>query len=200
MLDTAIRPLIDPPLNAAGRRLAAWGIGANALTLAGLAVGLAAAVTTGLGEHGLALALIAANRVLDGLDGAVARATGSTDFGGYLDLFCDFVFYASIPLGFAFARPEWALPAACLLAGFVLAGISFVGYALAAGRRGLETRAQGEKSFYYQAGLIEGTETIAFFVVVSLRPEWFAAAAYAFAVLCAITASGRLALGWRRFR
>ena len=30
--------------------------------------------------------MIILNRVADGLDGAVARSTGQTDFGGYLDL------------------------------------------------------------------------------------------------------------------
>ncbi|MEL7274379.1 MAG: hypothetical protein AAGK33_13200, partial [Pseudomonadota bacterium] len=36
----------------------------------------------------------------DGLDGAVARATRKTDFGGYLDITCDFLFYGAIPLAF----------------------------------------------------------------------------------------------------
>ena len=47
MFDAHLRPLIDPPLNALGRRLAAWGVGANAVTLAGLALGIGAAVAIG---------------------------------------------------------------------------------------------------------------------------------------------------------
>jgi len=42
MLDSTLRPLIDPPLNAAARVLGAWGVSPNALTLAGMLVGLAA--------------------------------------------------------------------------------------------------------------------------------------------------------------
>ena len=43
MFDSALRPLIDPPLNAMGRALARRGISANALTLTGLLLGLARA-------------------------------------------------------------------------------------------------------------------------------------------------------------
>jgi len=43
MLDSHIRPLIDPPLNRLGRALADRGATANKVTLAGLAIGLLAA-------------------------------------------------------------------------------------------------------------------------------------------------------------
>ncbi|MCA3558459.1 MAG: CDP-alcohol phosphatidyltransferase family protein, partial [Rhodobacter sp.] len=40
MLDARMRRLIDPPLTGAGLWLAGLGVSANALTLAGLALGL----------------------------------------------------------------------------------------------------------------------------------------------------------------
>jgi len=43
MLDAAARKVIDPPLNAAGRRVAALGIGADTVTILGLVIGLFAA-------------------------------------------------------------------------------------------------------------------------------------------------------------
>ena len=43
MLDARLRPLIDPPLNRVGAALARAGLTANALTFAGLALGLAGA-------------------------------------------------------------------------------------------------------------------------------------------------------------
>ncbi len=178
--------------------LGGWGVSANALTLAGMLGGLAAAGAISNGANGWGLALIVTNRVLDGLDGAVARLRGKTDFGGYLDLFADFVFYAAVPVGFALADPANALPAAILLAGFLLAGISFLGYAVIAERRGLTTVAQGEKSFYYMAGLAEGTETIAAFVLATLRPQWFPTIALLYAALCAFTGFARLTIAWRR--
>lgn len=187
MFDAKLRPLIDPPLNAAGRRLAAWGISADAVTLAGMMLGLSAGAALASGGFALALALIIANRLLDGLDGAVARARGLTDFGGYLDIVADFIFYVSVPLGFALADPANALPAAVLLASFTLTGISFLAFATLAAKRGIETAAHGRKSFFYNTGLAEGAETIAVFIAMCLWPGWFAAIAYGYAALCLLT-------------
>jgi phosphatidylglycerophosphate synthase len=59
-----------------------------------------------------ALALIIISRIGDGLDGSVARASARTDFGGYLDITLDFVFYGAIPLGFVMYDPlQTRLPA-----------------------------------------------------------------------------------------
>ena len=99
MLDRWMRPLIDPPLNRLGRSLARAGLHANSITLLGLALGLVAAGLIGFGQMTAALVLLLASRVADGLDGAVARATTPTDFGGYLDICADFLFYGAIPMG-----------------------------------------------------------------------------------------------------
>lgn len=187
MFDAKLRPLIDPPLNAAGRRLAALGISADVVTLTGMMLGLAAGAALADGGFALALALIIANRLLDGLDGALARARGLTDFGGYLDIVADFIFYVSVPLGFALADPANALPAALLLASFTLTGISFLAFATLAAKRGIETAAHGRKSFFYNTGLAEGAETIAVFIAMCLWPDWFATIAYGYAVLCLLT-------------
>ncbi|MFM6999566.1 MAG: CDP-alcohol phosphatidyltransferase family protein [Limnohabitans sp.] len=75
------------------------------------------------------MALLLASRLLDGLDGSVARLTQPTDAGGFLDIALDFVFYAAIPLAFAVAQPATnALPAA-LLASFIGTGSSFLAFA-----------------------------------------------------------------------
>lgn len=200
MFDARLRPLIDPPLNAIGRRLAAWGIGANMVTLTGMTLGVAAGAALAQDALLIGLALIVANRLLDGLDGAVARANGLTDFGGYLDIVADFVFYVSVPLGFALAEPDNALPAAVLLASFTLTGISFLAYATLAAKRGAETQAHGRKSFFYNSGLAEGTETIALFIAMCLWPGWFAVLAYGYAVLCLLTVVQRSLVARATFR
>src|SRR3546814_10295397 len=114
MLDARLRTLIDPPLNAAGRWLAARGAGANAITLSGMILGLAAAWAIAETHYLAALALVLANRLFDGLDGAVARQRGMTDFGGYIDIVGDFVFYTAVPVGFGIAAPDNLLPALVL--------------------------------------------------------------------------------------
>jgi phosphatidylglycerophosphate synthase len=201
MLDAALRPVIDGPLNTGGRMLAHCGVSATAVTLIGLAVGLLAAAAIVLQAYAAGLALILLNRLLDGLDGAVARATAVTDRGGYLDIVVDYVFYAGIPLAFAVVDPSRnALPAAALLAGFCLTCSSFLTLAAIAAIRGLETDSHGRKSFFYSKGLVEGTETILFFLLMTAVPAWFGVLAWIFAGLCVLTAIQRAALATKLFR
>ena len=153
-----------------------------------------------LGWHGWALATILFNRLLDGLDGAVARQTGITDCGGFLDISLDFIFYAAVVLGFALGAPANALPAATLLFAFMGTGSSFLAFAIMAGKRGIENPVYHHKSLYYLGGLTEGSETIALFVLMCLWPAAFAPLAYGFALLCAITTLTRLWSGYHTLR
>lgn len=200
MLDAKLRPLIDPPLNRAAAMLAGLGVTANGLTFTGLALGLAGAVAIALGHPGWGLALIIANRVCDGLDGAVARVRGPSDLGGYFDIVADFAFYVSIPLGFGVMAAANTLPALVLAASFVLTGVSFLAFAVIAAKRGAETAAHGKKSFFYSTGLAEGAETIAVFIAMCLFPGWFGPIAYAFAALCVLTVVQRSAMARAAFR
>ncbi len=201
MLDAVARHLIDPPLNAIGARLAARGVSANQVTLFGFVLGVAALPALATGQFGTALGLIAANRIADGLDGAVARQSETTDLGGYLDIVGDFIFYSTVPFGFALAMPETnAVPAAFLIFSFVGTGSSFLTYAIVAAKRGLSTELRGAKSFYYLGGLTEGTETIAVFVAMCLFPSAFWWLAWIFGGLCWITTATRIASAWIAFK
>ena len=200
MLDGVMRRHIDPPLNALGKGLAARGVTADGVTLAGAAISLLAGVALTLSWFWLALLFVLLSRLADGLDGAIARATQKTDRGGYLDIVCDYVFYAVIPLGFAIAEPaQNAVPAVVLLVAFYLNAGSFLGYAVLAERHGLETDQRGSKSLYFTGGLAEGTETIAVFVLACLMPGWFWWLAYGFAAITLITAVSRVLIAWQTF-
>ncbi|SPJ24627.1 CDP-alcohol phosphatidyltransferase family protein [Palleronia abyssalis] len=200
MLDPVVRRFIDPPLDRAGRVLAGWGASADAVTLAGLALGLLSAGLIARGLFDLALAFLLVSRIADGLDGAVARASVKTQFGGMLDIAADFLFYGAIPLAFAVASPsENAVAAAFLLLSFYFNATTFLGFAILAEKRGMDTAAQGEKTLYYSNGLLEGTETIVFFVVLCLLPDYFPTLAYVFGGLCFITATLRLLAARRIF-
>lgn len=187
MFDARLRPLIDPPLNRMGAVIARAGIGADHLTLASGAIGVAAGFVIAAGHFGPGLALIVASRLLDGLDGAVARATHVTDFGGFLDIVADFFFYVAVPVGFGFADKANAPFALLLVASFALTGVSFLSFAAIAEKRGLRTTAHGKKSFFYSTGIAEGAETIAAFVLMCLFPVWFPAIAAVYAALCILT-------------
>lgn len=200
MLDSRVRPLLDPLLNAIATSLARAGLGANAITASGVVVALAAIVAIASQHSVVAFVLVLANRILDGVDGTVARRTGATDFGGYLDIVSDYVFYAGVPLGFALADPAAnALPAAALLASFCLTASSFLAYAAIAEKRAMTSSDYGEKSFFYSTGLIEGTETVVILLVMTARPAWFANLAWITAALCVVTAAQRLLMARRAF-
>ena len=149
---------------------------------------------------GLALLAILLNRLADGLDGAVARATQPTDRGAFLDIALDFFFYATIPLGFALADPGHnALPAAMLITAFVGTGSSFLAFAVMAGKRGLEPDAYPSKGLFYLGGLTEGFETVAMFCLMCLFPQAFPTLALIFAAACLLTTVTRWLAGWRLF-
>jgi len=194
-----MRRLIDPPLRRLGGTMAGWGVTADAVTLGAFALGLAAAAAVAWQHYWLALVLVLANRLGDGLDGAVARHTRPTDRGGYLDIVLDFIFYALMVLGFALAAAENALPAAFLLASFMATCASFLAYAILAAKRGTETERRGRKSFFHMGGLTEGTETIGFLLLACVMPHWFPVLAWIFGAACWLTAVHRVAMAWRDF-
>jgi phosphatidylglycerophosphate synthase len=200
MIDGVMRRLIDPPLLTMGRALAARGASADAITLLGLGLGLASAAAIWARLDLLALALLLAGRLCDGLDGAVAAATSRTDRGGFLDIICDFAFYGAVPLAFALRAPDAnGLAAAVLLFSFYVNGATFLAYAAIAAKRGLESTSRGHKTIYFTAGLAEGFETIAVFVAMILFPMWFTALAYGFAALVGVTALSRAMIAWTTF-
>jgi phosphatidylglycerophosphate synthase len=193
MFDVALRRQLDPLLDRLGRSLAACSANANAVSLVGLAVGLTTVPLLARAHYMAALAAILLNRLIDGLDGAVARCRDLTPFGGYLDIVCDMAFYAAVPVGFALASAENALWAALLLASFVCTASSFLGRAIIAEQLGERSRgARRRKSFFHAQGLVEGGETILAFVLFCLRPAWFPELAGAFAGLCLVTAAARV--------
>ena len=201
MLDRAAIALLRPGLQWLAGALVRAGIGADAVTLCGFALGVAAAVALSLSAPLAGLALLLASRLMDGLDGAVARLTQPTDRGAFLDITLDFLFYASIPLAFAVADPAAnALPAAVLLAAFIGTGSSFLAFAALAEKRGLQSEDFPQKGIYYLGGLTEATETLLCFVLMCLWPQHFGALAYGFAVLCALTIVTRVLGGWRALR
>jgi phosphatidylglycerophosphate synthase len=198
VLDRALTALARRPLVATARGLVRLGVGADAVTLAGFATGLAAALCIATGRPLAGLACLLLSRLLDGLDGAVARQTTPTDRGAFLDITFDMLFYASIPLAFAVANPGAnALAAAVLLAAFMGTASSFLAFAVMAERRGLQSTSFPAKGLYYLGGLTEASETLICFVLMCLWPQHFAAFASVFAALCVLTIATRLWAGWR---
>jgi phosphatidylglycerophosphate synthase len=199
MLDSRLRTLTAPALDAAGRRLARAGVPPTALTSAGWAAGAGACAATALRAWPVALGLWLANRLLDGLDGPTARAGGrSCEAGGFLDIVADFSVYAGIILGLAVAVPAARLACVALLTAYYISGTAFLALSSLAERR--RARLGDERSLRFVGGLAEGTETIAVYVLLFLLPGQAVLIVWAFTAVVAVTAAQRVVIGLRLLR
>ncbi len=193
MLDGSARKLIDPYLDAIASGLKSAGIKPDQVTIMGFIIGLVAAGFIAFAWYWIGLILLLISRLADGLDGALAKVTKSTDFGGYLDIVLDFAFYGMIPVAFIFADPvSNALAGSVLVLSFYVNGASFLAYSTLAEKRGLSSNARGAKSLYFTTGLAEATETLAVFILACLFPAWFPVLAWCFAAICFYTALSRI--------
>ena len=197
MLDRFTLPMFAAPHRFVAKACLRMRFSPNFVTLMGAAIGVAAAPLIAMQSYLWALALILINRFLDGVDGTMARTgtIGPTERGAFLDIVCDFLFYAAVPLGFAFAEPANALPAAVLLASFIGTGSSFLAFAAVTAKRGTVSPNYPNKGIHYLGGLTEGTETILAFCAMCVWPQYFAVIAYGFAAACAVTTATRLFFG-----
>lgn len=196
MFDAAARRLTDAPMTLLAAPLHRGGVRADAVTFVGLAVGIAAAAAAADGRFGLALGLWLANRLLDGVDGALARLAGPTDRGGFVDLMADFTVYAAVVVGVAVAVPDARLAAAATIATYYLSGGAFLAWSSLVERRGA-TAATDNRSIRFAGGLAEGAETIVAYVVLLALPDHAATVLWIWAALVFVTFLQRVALVWR---
>ncbi|MEM9777990.1 MAG: CDP-alcohol phosphatidyltransferase family protein, partial [Chloroflexota bacterium] len=168
----------------------------NTITVVSIFPGILAAWFAYQNMIGFSVAMWALNRILDGLDGTIARNFGlQTDFGGYLDILIDFMIYALIPIGLVLGRPDpvnWVM-LAILLMIYYINGASWM-YLSAI----LEKKSAGAKknremtSVTMPTGIIEGTETVIAYFVFLLLPQFSAILFGVFATLVLLTIIQRL--------
>ena len=199
MIDKELNKYTSSLLNRIANPLYERGVEPNWVTLLGLVLAFLCFVALSYGLFYLGLILILINRFLDGLDGSLARLGTPRKFGAFFDITSDFTFYALIPLGFAVVSPyENALPTAFLLAAFYVNGSSFLAEAIIIEKYNIKID-QADKGFFYSFGLIEGFETICFFLFICLFPNVYANAAYIFFTLTLLTHLIRVFKSFKRF-
>jgi phosphatidylglycerophosphate synthase len=195
MLDRQLRNVLGPGLEATGRRLAGAGVRPGVVTAVGWLIGVGACVAAATGKWYLALALWLANRLLDGLDGPVARATSPTAVGGFLDIVADFSIYGGFVVAVAFAEPAARLACGTLLLGYYVSGTAFLALSSLLERRGQTQITSDRRSLRFVGGLAEGAETIVVYVLFCLFPHHADIIAWVFAGVVAVTALQRVLLG-----
>lgn len=169
--------------------LARTGLSADVLTLAAFVVGLGAVPAIGARHFLWGAGLIVLSRLLDGLDGDVARAVRPTHRGAMLDLLLGFILVAALPFGFVLADPGQAMAALVLVFGLASYAVTALSLALVSARAGRQVSSVGvtDKSAVHIAMLIA-----CFF------PAWFSIIAYLLGIICFIAIIVRLAA--TRFR
>lgn len=200
MLDQPLRRALAPTLDSIAGWLSRAGVPPLALTVGGFLAGAAAAVAAGFGLWLVALILWLLNRVLDGLDGPVARRRGATELGGFLDIVADFTVYGGFVVGVAVAVPDARLACLVLLLAYYVSGTAFLALSSIQERLGRTTgiapreSLEDGRSLLFVGGLAEGTETIIVYVLFCLLPGHAALIAWLFAGAVALTAAQRVAL------
>lgn len=176
----------------------------TAITAIALVPGLGAGAAAAAGAPALAVVLWLLNRLLDGLDGTLARRRGlQSALGAYADIVLDVVVYAAIPLGIAAGQGTRAAygAAAVLLASFYVNAISWSYLAALLERRGAGAAAQGElTAVTMPAGLIEGAETVVLFALALALPGWSTTIMWAMAAGVAVTIVQRAVWARRALR
>ncbi len=208
MLDQVTRSLKDSLLTPL-ERVIPHGLHPDTITWVSLIPGLAAALLAGVGLTGWAVAAFVANRILDGLDGLLARRRHlQSDFGGYLDIIVDFVVYAAIPIGvwYGAAGGAGALPLVLLLSVFYVNGASWMYLSAVLEKRRPKdgepssSRRSEHTTVTMPRGVVEGTETVIFFTLFLLIPRLYV---LLFSIMTALTAAGvvqRLVWAYRNIR
>jgi len=191
MLDQVIRARLEPTLDRGAGWMSAAGISPQVLTAAGLLAGIAACVAAATATWGVALVLWLLNRLLDGLDGPLARRRGATELGGLLDFVADFVVYSGFVVGVAIAEPGARLACVVLLATYLVNNVALLSFSSMIERLGLDIG--DERSLRLTTGLAEGAETIAVYLLFCLLPGASETIAWAFAGVVALTAGQRVA-------
>ena len=194
MFDIQIRRHIDPALELIASAVYKTGIRANHITWFGFVCGLAACLALTQSEYIWALIGLIANRLCDGVDGAVARAGGEdgTLYGGFLDIVLDMIIYAGFPLSFAIGSgsSDDMQAAAVLLMAYVGTASAFLALSSLRMKKGDDQ--DDKKSLIFGRAIAEGTETALVMGLFCLVPEYFSVIAYGYAVLCVLTTVQRV--------
>lgn len=209
MLDKRARALLARPVDAITRAVDRPGITPDGLTLAGLGLGLASALAAGLQLWAVALVLWLVSRVVDGVDGALARRrradgrqSSDSQAGGFLDITADFVVYGATVVGVAFGAtagfgaPWW--PFLLVLLVYYVNGTAFLAFSSIAERTG--RRIDDGRSLSFLGGLAEGTETIIVHALWLILPFWAGQIALVWVAIVGISATQRMVAGYRALR
>jgi archaetidylinositol phosphate synthase len=151
MLDTRARWLVEPLIAAVARGLRGAGLTANTVTVAGMLIGLLAALCVAKGWVWAGISLLWLSGLIDAADGSLARMTQPSALGAILDITFDRVVEIAVIVALAWTHAEARLILVILAGTIAIAMSLFLSIAAALPNR-------SRKAFHYAPGLGERTE------------------------------------------
>ena len=191
MFDGHWRSTVDKGLTPIGESLRKAGVTADAVTIVGIVMAAGAAVAIGAGSLRLGLLLLILTGVPDALDGAVAKASGtSSSRGAYFDSvsdrFTDALLFGGVAWHLASVRPGSRI---VMLPVALMAAAMLVSY----------QRAKAESlGFDARGGLMERAERFIVLGFGLLFNELLVGVLWVMFVLTTITAVQRFVKVWRQ--
>ena len=166
-------------------------------TLIGFIAGLCSMVCTIFGYFMMALFFFFINRSCDVLDGVLSHMRKcNSDKGAFFDIVCDFTIYSLLVLGFGLYSEKNALIAAVLLCSFMVTASAFLAFSIFAKKEDIKKSVYSKKNMYYLTGLVEGTETVLFFLILFVFPTYFVEIGTCFAIACFYTGIQRMYMAY----
>lgn len=201
MIDSKLLPLTKYPLTFLGNFCVRKNIRALHITLYNIPITVGVFLCILLQLYILATILIVVNRIFDGLDGTIARLTNTNSVaGGFVDIMVDYLFYIAVPLAHGLANPSANIHATtCILSAFVFSGVCFMATSSAAHTLSMQSALFPQKKLYYPINLIEGFETILYFIIVTLFPSLFPVVSFIIAGLIFLSMPFLIYLRYKQF-
>ncbi|MDQ3436968.1 MAG: CDP-alcohol phosphatidyltransferase family protein [Actinomycetota bacterium] len=199
MLDEELRRSVKPLYKLPALLLSERAVTGNALTWASLGIGALCLVTIAFGLNTAALVLWLLNRLLDGIDGEVARLRKeASELGAFVDIVADFFMYGGLLLALAVQHPEARLALVVLFFAYYLNGTVFL--TLSGFLERLKKERLTERGLHFRRSLTEGFETIVAGVLFLVLPDYVSPIAWVFAGMVFVSSAQRLRDGWRILR
>lgn len=152
MLDTHGRKYVEPIIESVANAFINRNISANKVTVLAFVLGISSGGWMLLGQPLIATAVLWISGLLDAVDGAIARKTGtSSSWGALMDITFDRIVELSVIISLAVLYPQARLVLVMLTGSIIISMTVF----LTVGALSKNTK---NKAFYYQAGLAERTE------------------------------------------
>ena len=197
MFDEQFRSLLPRAMRLPVRALVRFGVAPDTLSFAGVALALVASLLIARNVQALGISLWILSRIVDALDGLVAReAQRTSSFGGFLDITLDMTAYTAMVLAFAHLHANAGLLFPAILAGYVLVATTTLALSSIL-ERSAHQLPNNNRTLQFTPGFAEAGETSLVYVAFVVWPSGVTWVGWCWVAMCAATVVQRTLLARR---